>query len=410
MKSSNLLFSLISLAAISGAWIYGYYIKNANPIETNSVDVQNRLKNLELEIEQLKLENLTLRDLAQTDGDFIPDTVWISWIEKNNGFDFQTLPQVIYATEDEILKSASSAWTENFGETGMVDRDYLFYAIGLIPQSNLTIQFALAESGPGTRRALYDYKRGCILVANDFDDKNLFDKCALTQAFSVAILEQNFPITKPLNDDRWLARRMVIHGNAIGIRQAYMNQAQKSFQLNGAQVKPPIDPKKIRNAALDFHSLPSYVKNTIGAHAAWGRFYVDSQKQDSREEQISAALSRATSSLAVLKNEPMPNYNITATKDAIVSTSLGAIGVLFHAQIGDIIKNPKTVALDLISDKLEFFNKDNKKLFTEWTLTFSSIESAKQFSLHLKDVKPDLKVSVEAGTLKVHVEDDFLGF
>lgn len=410
MQSSNILLLLIAIASFSGAWMYGHFIKNTSTQNSpsHSVDTFNKIKNLEIEIEQLKDENLTLRDLAHTKGDYIVDTQWIEWVQNSNGFSFTKQPQIIYAEEDEFLKSASTAWTENFSETGMIDRDYVFYAIGLTPQSNITIQFALGESGPGTRRAMFDYQRGCILVPNDFDDKNLYDKGALTQALSIALIEQNFPEKEKLNDDAWLARRIVIHGNSIGIRQAYMTQAQQRFQLNGAQVKPPLDPQVIRNAAIDFQSLPLYIRNVITAHAVWGRHFVDSQKQSTRAEQLSAALSRATSTLAILKNQAMPSPNLQVSEDALLSTSLGALGILFHAQLSESIKDPHALAKDLIDDQLEFFNEKNKTLVTNWKISFSSIDSAKQFAEHLKDLKPELKINVEAGKISAILKEPFL--
>lgn len=410
MQSSNILLLLIAIASFSGAWMYGYFIKNtaSSSSNTHSIDSFNRTKNLELEIEQLKEENLTLRDLAHTKGDYIPEAKWVEWVQNANGFSFTKLPQIIHAEEDEFLKSASTAWTENFSETGMIDRDYVFYAIGLTPQSNITIQFALGESGPGTRRAMFDYQRGCILIPNDFDDKNLYDKSALTQALSIALIEQSFPRKETLSDDAWLARRIVIHGNSIGIKQTYMTQAQQRFQLNGAQVKPPLDAQTIRNAAIDFQSLPLYIRNVISAHALWGRHFVDSQKQNTRAEQIKAALSRATSTLAILKNQAMPRPDLKLSKDALLSTSLGALGVLFHAQLSDSIKDPHALAKDLISDQLEFFNKKNQILVTQWNISFSSIDSAKQFAKHLKDLKPELKINVEAGKISAILEEPFL--
>jgi len=401
MGSLNILCVLIAIASITGAFIHaGVKSTGANTSSSSNVEEINRIKNQADQINQLQQEILTLRELAESTGDFIVSADWLTFIEKTGGYSFKKYPQVIRGIEDEFLKSAGSAWASYFSEAGMIDRQYALSAIGLIPEGNLLMQLALAESGPGTRRSLFDYERGCILIAHDFDEKNIFDRTSLSNSLSIALLEQNFPVVEGLSDDAWFARRMVVHGYASSIKQSHWTQMQREFQLNGSEIKSPISEEEFRNSELDFKELPLFVRESITAHAAWGRSFIEAQDPESSIPLFEQALKKAHTTSSILQGKEIPENRLDKKEDTILQNSLGAFSILIHASLGETIKSPLEIAKSWVSDRIEF--KENKKenaLEVTWTIRFSSLSSAKQFSGHLKDLDETLQISRKDGVV-----------
>ncbi len=401
MSPNTLLCLLITGASITGAFLYGHAQQGSSIKAGIDVAMINKIQSLQEEITQLRQESITLRELAESNSDFILPREWIHFVEEACGFSFQTTPTVIRGMEDEFLKSASSAWTSHFSEAGMIDRQYALSVVGLIPEGNLTIQLALAETGPGIRRALYDYDRGIILTAFDFDDKNIFDQTSLTQALAVALLEQQFPIESKLSDDAWIARRMVVHGNSKIIQQLHLTKLQQRFQLNGAEIKSPVSQEAIRNALLDFQELPLYVRETIKSHALWGRSFVESQDGETRAEQIAYALAKATTSLSVIAGKNIPAPKLQENGELILHTTLGAMAVYLHASNGETISNPLELVKSWVSDELQFHQDEQGQLVVRWNITFSSKQASLDFSAHLRDLDASLEVTEQDGVVKL---------
>ncbi len=410
MESSHILYSLVTGASILGAVLYSNFASIGQADLEVSVDTINKMANLEAELEQLRNENVSLRELANAHGDIMVDREWIEFIEKDNGFEFQEAPQVIRGSADEMLKSGASAWLSNFTEVGMTDRDFTFTTIGLVPQGKLAHQFGMVQSGPGTRRAMFDYERGCIIVAYDFDVKSLFDKQSLTQALAIALLEQNFKVEKALNDDAWWARRMIIHGNALITKQAYQVASQRQFNMVGNSMNSPVSPQVLAEALETFESLPYFVRIISASHRLYGRPFLEAilQHCETRKEAIITAFQIAGSSQSIMTGKETSKQQFKASPGAELSTSLGAIGIYLHASQSKLIKEPLTLIKDYESDQLEMLVKPDNSVEIHWRIQFSSQKSAQVFSEHLKDIRPELKLTTTGGAISAIHRESFL--
>ena len=143
------------------------------------------------------------------------------------------------------------------------------------------------------------------------------------------------------------------------------------------------------------------MRETIKAHAVWGRSFVEAQDGETRAEQIAYALTRANTSLSVMATKNIPAPKLQLNDQLILHTTLGAMAVYLHASQGETISNPLEVAKSWVSDELQFHQDEQGELVVRWNITFSSKQASLAFSSHLKDIDDSLEVSEQGGTVKL---------
>jgi len=372
MRSSELFLILISSASIGGAILYGNLKRVTSISEINS----------------------------------------IQFIEKNTGFTFKEPPHIIKGMVEEMTKFAANEWITHFGKDGLADRNYLFHQIGLLPETSIELQLGMLTSGFGYKRALYDHLSKRVIIPADFDLKNLHDKESLCEALTIALLEQHHPKDPQLSDDAFAARRMVINGQALITREEFGSYIRQQIRVTDSIEAMPI-PDEIRAKVLqETKNTPSYLQYLDTSPALFGKRFLKKlhQEIDSRNEAFSLALKKAHSSLSVLTAQEAAGSKHTQNAEAIISTSVGALGLLAHASQGESIQDPYAVAKDLVSDHLLFFldainNQPASRI--QWTLQFSSEESAIFFEKHLLLHNKNLSVNRTSGIVEASFSEIF---
>ena len=276
----------------------------------------------------------------------------------------------------------------------------------------MEIQLSLLSSSFGYTRAVFDYATKTIIVPSDFDTKNLSDRKYLTQVLVIALLDQHFPQQTAIPDDAFIARRMVTHGNAIITTQAYSLYSKQQLELTGATFEDTISAEDRRDSLEKNEAMPLYLKTIVSSPGFFGRDFVEAQhtKDNTRRQAIELALKKATSTLSVIKLAETPRPTFSSSEDAILSTTIGALGILSHAQQGELIENPLELAKEYVSDHFELFANETEEQSSSriaWTIQFASQKAANKFADHLIDLRPKLKVKRSAGTLQVSFSELF---
>lgn len=398
MHSSTLLSVLVAVGACSGAVIYSAHLSNTQESGDGVANVEliNENTQLKIELEQLKNENLSLRELAQSNGDIIAPTEIVEFIEKDNNLKFKSSPTIIRANEDEIRKAAEETWTGYFGHDKMMLRGVAFEAIGLVPkQTSFVDQLAIATTGGGATRAIYDYgkdREPVIMVPEDFDMRHHVDSAALVQMMTVALVEQHYPCPEGLSDDAWNCRQALVHANSLITRGYYRTKTARQFQVLGSPVKGT---QAMQDAAYIMRALPRYVVELAGGFGAlYGSDFFDKKQTSDRKLTLEICLERGTSSKMLISGKEAGQVEFKKEASSELDVELGGLAVLVHAMRGTKVARPLDLVNAYKGDQLSVKSISDTEIEVYWQIAFDDKKSAKLFAQHLKDIRPEAETTL----------------
>ena len=401
IQSSTLLAILIAFASVAGAILHTQKIKK---LTSTSPELAEKITQLEKQIEILKGENETLKNLQVNGAEISLPISHYKFVENDLGL---TFPKHIAArrVDDETLaETVRYRYTQQFGMEGMEMRKYAFEMLSILPPNqHLINQLAIAETSGAV--AIYDPSANEILLSPTFDDGNLLHSTSVIKHLATALIELNFPLTDEqilnLTDDAYHAREAFIKGKASSVAQRFRNITALEAGHN-KQLKPNLE------AQETFNSLPILIRGLTTFPAIHGKAYIEEimLQNDSVFPGIYKNIPLTT---ATIFSKKLPLADPVETKNQLaanqhLNTQLGQLFIMLYLQqLGDESPNLHT---KLTSDQLTI-TQDLSQYTTSWVThweTESDAQSFQKLATELSSIpekKPTVTISEKQVTIQI---------
>lgn len=296
-------------------------------------------------------------------------------MESNLELSFAPHVRAYRVTQDKLVEAAEQAWIAPLSSQGIDNYHFAFEHLGIIPvNQNFLTQLSMGE-GYGAV-AVYDMTSREILIAQHYDEDNIFHNANVVRALAIALLEQHYPTPTHLDLDAFLARRATIRGRASMISHRYQNKMSREHGI----FKPLTTNQEVAEV---FNSLPSLVRGIVTFPSTTGKSYVASllQNQDKVLPELYKNPPHTTATIFANKLPQKPLPDVAPEKGIILSSPLGQLMTKLYIQQLDAGK--ESLHLQLASDLLQLWqDPENKEKFTAtWSTQWKTEEAAKDFYL-----------------------------
>ncbi len=379
LQPSTLLAYLIALASIGGAVLHS---KKISKQSAGSPSQQKHITELKQQVAELQSENQGLQNLLTGGTEVTLPIAHFKFVEDNIGL---TFPEHVIAKRvdmDTMMEAVRYRYIQQFTVKGMAVREYAFHKLGLLPAGkSFMTALALAEANGAI--CIYDSSANELLLSAEYDEENPAHASSIIKHLAVALLEQNFPLTRKqavfLTDDSFHARNGFIRGRASSVAQRYnnINAYKKGPDGHQKQTKPNVE------AQAFFNSLPLLIQGLTTFPVIHGKTYIEDLiiNQDSVFPELYINMPKSTATIFAKK---MPlSETLTAqpnmAANEFVNTQLGQIHAMLYLQ--QLEYPSPDLHTQLTSDRLTVSQKVNKPSVhtIKWTTHWKTPEHARAF-------------------------------
>ena len=402
VSPSTLLASLIAMASVGGAVLHS---KKISKQSTGSLTQQKQITALQEQIDKLQSENQTLKNLQESGTEITLPIAHFKFVEDNIGFTFPKHVIARRVDQDTMMEAVRYRYIKQFTMEGMNLREYAFHKLGFLPiGETLLPQIALAETVGAI--CLYDASSNELLLSAEYDEENPVHASSVIKHLAIALLEQNFPLTKQqavfLTDDAFHTRNGFIRGRSSSVAQRYSNINAFKKDADGHQklAKPNLEAQEF------FSSLPTLIRGLITFPAVHGKTYIEDiiLNNDSVFPEIYLNMPKSSSTIFAKKMPLEETFRSQpqVAENEYLNTQLGQVHTMLYLK--QLENSPVDLHTKLTSDLIivsqNITDPAKRNEYTiSWTTHWKTSEAAKSFLQsasqisRAKEQQPTVKIS-----------------
>jgi hypothetical protein len=384
LSSTTLLSTLIVSASIVGAKLYTDRALHSAPNKKQALGpdeiTQDYIEELEEELDRLRNDNTSLRQLVEKDSPLTLPQELIDFVEKDLELTF-TSPPLAFVRNQETLRDASGqTWLHAFGEQQLEMLSYSFDVLGILPTDAQWIGQVIAAETTGSR-GIYDASTKEIVLAEDFDLENIHHQAAFTRLLAIALLDQHFPAEQDMSFDSFIARRALHHGRASALQDRF-------YTLQAKHMGFITERAPNTEAAQLFAQLPIFVRDITTFPNQYGKGFA-------KKHPDSLSRSDLTTSEIFGAQNAFTSKADNAPHSAQIHTKIGSLTLGSFLKQNSIPAAAQNLAFKHFqTDSLTILVSENNQVETRWNISLANTSAAGKIAQSIRDQLTESSITV----------------